>query len=100
MDTICWAVNFCIYAVGYYLAFKILVWIAYEVYALAAPRLNLRERYGAGTWVAITGGSHGIGYGFAEEFANMGFNIILIARNQEKLSDAANRLADKYKVEV
>lgn len=40
--------------------------------------LNLRERYGAGSWVIITGASSGQGRRFALEWASRGFNLILI----------------------
>jgi NAD(P)-dependent dehydrogenase (short-subunit alcohol dehydrogenase family) len=40
--------------------------------------LNLRERYGAGSWVVITGASSGQGYDLAMAFAERGFNLLLI----------------------
>ncbi len=48
----------------------------------------------------ITGGSDGIGYGFAQELAKLGFNMVLIARNKKKLKDTAIFLAGRYKIEV
>ncbi len=45
----------------------------------------MAERYGANSWALVTGASDGIGKGFCQELANKGFNIILIARNPEKL---------------
>lgn len=45
------------------------------------PEKNYKERYGDKTWVIVTGGSDGIGLGFCEEFADLGFNICMIARN-------------------
>ena len=59
---------------------------------LFRKRLNLAKRYGEGTWVVITGASDGIGKGFCEEFARLGFNIVLIARNQAKLSNVESEL--------
>jgi short-subunit dehydrogenase len=56
--------------------------------------------YGKGSWVVITGGSDGIGYGFAQELAKLGFNMVLIARNKKKLKDTAIFLAGRYKIEV
>jgi uncharacterized protein len=35
--------------------------------------------------VLITGASSGIGYEFAKIYANKGFNLVLVARNQAKL---------------
>ena len=40
--------------------------------------LNLRERYGVGSWVVITGASSGQGYDLAMAFAERGFNLLLI----------------------
>lgn len=37
----------------------------------------------------ITGTTSGIGKAFAEKFANMGNNIILVSRNEEKLKYSA-----------
>jgi len=54
---------------------------------------DLVTRYGKNSWVVVTGASDGIGKGFCEEFARDGFNIVLIARNQEKLKKVAEELA-------
>ena len=40
--------------------------------------LDLLERYGAGSWVVITGASSGQGYEMALAFAARGFNLLLI----------------------
>jgi len=53
---------------------------------------DLAARYGKNSWVVVTGASDGIGKGFCEEFAKEGFNIVLIARNQEKLQRVAQEL--------
>lgn len=45
---------------------------------------NLKEKYGDG-YVLITGCTDGIGLAYAEIFANMGFNLVLVARNKTKL---------------
>ena len=52
------------------------------------PEKNYAERYGANSWAIVTGGSDGLGLGFCEEFATLGFNICMIARNQQKMQDA------------
>lgn len=51
------------------------------------PRKNFIERYGKNTWVLVTGASDGIGKAFCEEFARIGFNVCLLARNMEKLKN-------------
>ena len=50
------------------------------------------ERYGSDSWAVVTGGSEGVGYAFAEELANRGFNIVLMARDLKKLNDCAEKL--------
>lgn len=50
--------------------------------------------------VLITGASSGIGYELAKVFAENNFNLILIARNINKLDKLAYELMDKYDIEV
>ena len=47
---------------------------------------NFADRYNQGdSWVVVTGGSDGIGEQFCKDLANQGFNICIIARNEEKI---------------
>ncbi len=59
---------------------------------------SFHEKYGP--WVVVTGASRGLGEAFAEEFARLGFHIILSARSADKLEELAARLRAKYKNEV
>jgi short-subunit dehydrogenase len=43
----------------------------------------------------VTGASDGIGAEFAVQLADAGFNIVLVARSYEKLSEIASRIADR-----
>ena len=63
------------------------------------PRRDLKIRYGGG-WALITGSSDGIGKAYAHELAKSGFDVILMARNQEKLDAVAKEIEDKYKVKT
>jgi len=54
------------------------------------PRRNLLKRYGEGSWVVVTGGTDGVGKAFCLEFARLGFNIVNISRNLQKLETTAN----------
>ncbi|KAA6389516.1 MAG: putative 17 beta-hydroxysteroid dehydrogenase type 3 [Streblomastix strix] len=53
--------------------------------------LDLQNRYGGG-FVFITGGNSGIGEAFAKKVAAMGFNIIIVARDEERLNKTASAL--------
>jgi short-subunit dehydrogenase len=48
----------------------------------------------------ITGASSGIGQGYAKHFASLGINLILTARNQQKLIVLADELTQKYNVNI
>lgn len=55
---------------------------------------------GTGQTVLITGGSNGIGKAVSEIFAKHNFDIVLAARNEEKLRLAAEELKEKHGVNV
>uniref|UniRef100_A0A182MNC5 Steroid dehydrogenase n=1 Tax=Anopheles culicifacies TaxID=139723 RepID=A0A182MNC5_9DIPT len=60
------------------------------------PKRTLSARYGE--WAVITGASDGIGKGYAEYLARNHMDIVLIARNEEKLTRVANEISKKYSV--
>ena len=64
-----------------------------------AYRLNLKKRYGGG-WALVTGASDGIGKEYCIELAKSGFDIILMARNKEKLEEVAKELREKHQVQT
>jgi uncharacterized protein len=59
---------------------------------------DFRGRYGP--WAVIAGASEGIGEAFAEALAARGLNLILLARREAKLADAAARIRERHGVEV
>ena len=59
---------------------------------------TLAERYGP--WALLAGGSEGIGLAFARELAAAGVHLILLARNEERLSAAAETLRGESSVQV
>ncbi|HTT39003.1 MAG TPA: SDR family oxidoreductase [Burkholderiales bacterium] len=50
--------------------------------------------------VLVTGASSGIGAVYAERFARRGHDLVLVARDQQRLDASASRLRDTYKVAV
>ena len=57
-----------------------------------------KEKYGP--WALVTGGSSGIGKAFAEQLAESGINLILVARRKPMLDQVAEELKGKYRVHV
>lgn len=51
-------------------------------------------------YVLITGASSGIGYELAKVFASHGYQLILVARNEDRLSRIKKELEIKYKIQV
>ena len=60
--------------------------------------INFKERYGENTWVLITGCSSGQGKLMALEFAQRGFNIILMG--SDRIKNVEKIIKEKYKVQT
>jgi hypothetical protein len=56
--------------------------LARRAYAYMYLEPNLVARYGAGSWVMITGGLNGLGIGLAERLATQGFNIYFVSNDK------------------
>lgn len=61
-------------------------------------KLRLRTKYGP--WAVVTGASSGIGLEIATQLAHAGFNLVINARNYEKLALVHNQLKRQFNIEV
>jgi len=85
----------CLALVGAIAVLKLLQIIGYFIYTLVRPGKNLLARYGNG-YAVVTGASDGIGKVYAQHFADMGFNLVLISRSIEKLQLVKNEILAKH----
>jgi len=91
-------------AYGIFSAAKLLRRFLYFVYRHTLRRgFDLKARYGSTTlksWAVVTGGSDGFGLDICHKMAELGFNICMIARNEEKmkekLASIPNNVEKKY----
>src|ERR1051326_8838327 len=60
--------------------------------------VNFDDRYG--TWALITGASAGIGAEFARQLAQLGVNLVLVARRRSRMENLARRLESENKIQV
>jgi short-subunit dehydrogenase len=60
--------------------------------------LQFCKKYGH--YALVAGGSSGLGAAYAEALARRGLNLILIAREKQRLEATANNIREKYAVDV
>ena len=49
-------------------------------------------------WAVVTGGSDGIGFAMCQNLAEQGFNVCIVARNKEKMTQKLKIIEDKIKL--
>jgi len=59
---------------------------------------SLTTKYGA--WAVVTGASSGIGRSFADQLAQAGMNIVLVARSENALRKTADGLQARYTIQT
>ena len=59
---------------------------------------QFKEKYGQ--YALVAGGSDGLGFAFAQAIARRGLNLILIARQEDRLKAAAARLKETFDIDV
>ena len=89
--------GFVVCTIGTYIFARALyhIWLCIQEIFLI-KELDLLNRYGRGTWALVTGSTDGIGFGFADNLAARGFNVIICARNPEKLALKKKLLEQKH----
>lgn len=60
--------------------------------------MSFKEKYGP--WALVTGASSGLGVEYADQLAKKGLNLILIARREEMMSELAEKIQNKYPIQV
>lgn len=75
--------------------------MARQCWAVRPARIHEgRGNVGIMATALITGGTSGIGYTFAEEFARRGTNLVLVARDSDRLSTIAADFNQRYAIKV
>jgi short-subunit dehydrogenase len=59
---------------------------------------TFQQQYGP--WAVVAGASEGLGAAYADQLAQKGLNLVLIARREEILAALASSLTDKYGIQV
>jgi 17beta-estradiol 17-dehydrogenase / very-long-chain 3-oxoacyl-CoA reductase len=70
--------------IGALYVLSIVLDMLHGILLVCLPSKNLINRYGSNSWAMISGPTEGIGKAFCEELIKKNFNIILLARNEEK----------------
>ena len=60
----------------------------------------LQTTYGENTWALITGGNKGIGYEFAKQLGNKGFNIMILDKDHKEAQKTTEQLSKILNVKV
>jgi 17beta-estradiol 17-dehydrogenase / very-long-chain 3-oxoacyl-CoA reductase len=74
------------------------VQIGIFLYTYFFPADGSLSKYGAktGAWALVTGASDGVGKGYVEQLAKLGFNVFLVSRTEAKLKEIVQELSAKY----
>lgn len=74
----------------------VLDWMLMLYRSLIVKGYDLSKRYGENSWAVVTGGSTGIGAEFANQLAERGFNLILVALFMKDLKDVEAQIKLKH----
>lgn len=78
-----------VFAVGLYTVGSCLYDMLYPaVTQNMREKLDLKKRYGADTWVVVTGATNELGREFVNHFNSKGFNVVMVDSEQTQLEEA------------
>ncbi|KAL7678331.1 hypothetical protein ACOME3_004559 [Neoechinorhynchus agilis] len=66
----------------------------FYVFKLKSRSALLSPKY-MGEWAVVTGSTDGIGLEYAKQLAEIGFNIVLVSRSQEKLDNVRSQIVSE-----
>jgi len=93
----CCSLNYACLIIGFiWLITRLITFVNFLYSETIRPEKNLIATYGKGSYAFVTGASDGIGKAFCFSLAKRGFNIILAARNENKLKQVAQEIKEKY----
>jgi short-subunit dehydrogenase len=58
---------------------------------------KIRNEYGDG-WAVVTGATSGLGYNYAKTLSQLGYNVCLVSKDENKLRQVSDELSEKYDV--
>lgn len=79
---------------------KLFLFLVHMLFAKFGRNLGLGTKWypDKGEYAMIVGASGAVGSEYAREFASMGFNLLLISRNADKLGKLAAEFKEKYQI--
>ena len=89
---------------GFVLSFAVILGISFFIHvvipslAIADPIMLKRRLNKTGkAWAVVTGTTSGIGYAFVFGLAKLGFNVLMLSRNEQKLKEMKQEISSKNK---
>ncbi|KRX02146.1 hypothetical protein PPERSA_06341 [Pseudocohnilembus persalinus] len=69
-------------------------------YKYKEDHINVKDYINKDKTIIVTGGTQGLGKAFCESLAMKGFNLVVISRNAENLSNLKQNLEEQYHIKV